>query len=613
MWVNEMKLSIVVLTSKDLEITQQCLRHIRRYANEPYELIVIDNGATVETTKYLQSIEDIKLISNSQNLGVARGYNQGAELARGTHILFMRQFSLLAESSLSSMARCMETQKNAAMVGPVSNDVSGNQRISIPYQDFSEIDEFARMNGRKNPGAYKQVFRLLSHCLLVKKESFDDIGGFDEEFGLETYEDDDLCLRASNKGYSLHIALDAFVHYVNPLSLPNADITQYYTMLQQNRQKAIDKWGFDIADYLLGLRLPITISLCMIVRNEEKVLARCLDCVKDIVDEMIIVDTGSVDSTKEIARHYTDKIYDFPWIDDFAAARNFAFQQATQEYILWLDADDIFADDDQKKLLGLKQTLDPSIDSITMNYYLAFDQQGNVVSSNRRNRLVKRSNNFQWIGAVHEYLAVYGKIVDSDMAVIHKSEWHDSERNLNIYEKRLNAGEIFSPRDQYYYANELLDHKHYDKAIEWYQMFLKGGQGWVEDNIAACRKTADCYFQQGDPDNALKYIFQSFLYDSPRAEFCCQLGYHFLTAGRLKEAAFWYKLATQLKKPIDSRGFINHACWTWIPHLQLCVCYDRMGDYELAYEHNEVAASFIPDDESVKNNREYLKKRLGRG
>ncbi len=605
-----MEISIVLLTYTRLDLIRQCLEHIGRYADLPYELIVISNGSDPETIKYLQEQENIQLRLHSDNIGVAGGYNEGFELARGDYILFMNQYSLLSEYCLSSMLQCLKSSAQAALAGPVSNDVSGHQRIQVSYRDISGIEEFAQANREKNLGKTKPVFRLLSHCMLAKKEVLKELGGFDERFSPETYEDDDLCLRAVNKGYSLYIALDAFAHYVNPLLQPLADIDQYYQILYENKQKAIAKWGFDIAEYLLALRIPITISLCMIVRNEEKVLARCLDCVKAIVDEIIIVDTGSTDNTKAIAGRYTDNIYDFPWIDDFAAARNFAFQHATRDYILWLDADDVLADGDQAKLLAVKQNLDPSTDSLTMNYHLAFDQQGNVVFSNRRNRLVKRSNNFQWIGAVHEYLSVYGKIVDTDIAVIHKSEWHDSERNLQIYEKRLQAGEVFSPRDQYYYANELMDHKNYEKASEWYQIFLAGGQGWVEDNLAACRKLAECFFQLGDFDNALRHSFQSFAYDTPRAEFCCQLGYYFLNAGKFKEAVFWYKLATQVEKPLASRGFINHACWTWLPHIQLCVCYDRMGEYELAYRHNEIAATYIPDDARIINNREYLQKRL---
>ena len=71
-------------------------------------------------------------------------------------------------------------------------------------------------------------------------------------------------------------------------------------------------------------------SLCMIVRQEEKALARCLEGIADAVEEIVIVDMGSTDRTKEIARQFTDKIYDFPWMDDFAAARNFAFSKGTE-------------------------------------------------------------------------------------------------------------------------------------------------------------------------------------------------------------------------------------------------------------------------------------------
>ena len=74
-----------------------------------------------------------------------------------------------------------------------------------------------------------------------------------------------------------------------------------------------------------------TISLCMIVKNESDVLGRCLDSAADLVDEIVIVDTGSTDNTKEIASKYTNQIFDFPWRDDFAAARNFAFAQGKSD------------------------------------------------------------------------------------------------------------------------------------------------------------------------------------------------------------------------------------------------------------------------------------------
>ena len=96
----------------------------------------------------------------------------------------------------------------------------------------------------------------------------------------------------------------------------------------------------------------ISISLCMIVKNEEKVLSRCLDSLKGLMDEIIIVDTGSTDRTKEIARQYTDKVYDFFWCEDFAAARNFSFSKATMEYIYAPDADEYLDETNGAWLMG---------------------------------------------------------------------------------------------------------------------------------------------------------------------------------------------------------------------------------------------------------------------
>lgn len=356
----------------------------------------------------------------------------------------------------------------------------------------------------------------------------------------------------------------------------------------------------------------ITISLCMIVKNEAATIERCLRSVASATDEIIIVDTGSTDQTKELVRQFTDKIYDFPWIDDFAAARNAAFSHATQEYILWLDADDILLPNDLEKLLLLKQNADRTVDSYIMHYNVSFDENGNVVSTLGRNRLVKRSKHFQWIGAVHECLAVGGKVTETDISVTHKKEHHDTyDRNLMIYENRLAKGEEFSPRDLYYYANELNDHHRYEDAITYYQKALDTSLCWVEDNISACGKLADCYSMLGDNQNKLRYTYLSFNYDTPRAEFCCRLGYHFLGLKKYQQAIFWYTLAINLQKPQDQLALLNNACWTWLPHLQLCVCYANIGEVQLAIEHNKIAESYIPNHPSILHNNRYFAQLAG--
>ena len=95
-----------------------------------------------------------------------------------------------------------------------------------------------------------------------------------------------------------------------------------------------------------------SLSLCMIVKDEEDVIDRVLTCSNRFADEIIIVDTGSKDKTKEICKNFTDKIYDFVWCDNFSLARNFSFSKATKEYIMWLDADDYITEQNIQKIIA---------------------------------------------------------------------------------------------------------------------------------------------------------------------------------------------------------------------------------------------------------------------
>lgn len=350
----------------------------------------------------------------------------------------------------------------------------------------------------------------------------------------------------------------------------------------------------------------ISVSLCMIVKNEEETLGRCLASIAPHVNEIIIVDTGSDDRTIDIARQYTEHIHHFAWTDDFAAARNYAFSLATGDYILWLDADDIVRQKDQTKFAALLLTLDPAVDSVSMPYILATDEFGNPQSAIRRNRLVKRSRRFQWIGPVHEYLQVHGLTLNSDIAITHCSLRHDSDRNITIYEKRIAAGEALSPRDLFYYANELKDHARYEEAIRCYNKFIDTGDCWIEDLLSCCSRMADCYHELQDTRNELESTLRALQYAAPRADTCCRLGFYFLQKNDLAVAVHWYETAAALPPPEESWGFTNRACSTWLPHLQLCVCYDRLGKYELAHQHNEKAGEYRPTDRKILYNRSYL-------
>lgn len=350
-----------------------------------------------------------------------------------------------------------------------------------------------------------------------------------------------------------------------------------------------------------------SISLCMIVKNENEVIDRCLNCVKDIVDEIVIVDTGSTDNTKEIVKGYTDKVYDFRWINDFSAARNFAYSKATMDYILWLDADDIILEEDIIKLKYLKQSLDTDVDVVMMKYNVGFDEKGNVTLSYFRERLSKRKNNYRWVEAVHEYLEISGEISNSNICITHKKERAPEQaRNLHIYERLISSGRALSIRGLYYYARELYYNGKYNDAIKCFSRFLDSEKGWIEDNISACDILSKCYFVIKDDKNMVISLLRSFKYDTPRADICCDLGQYFLSKRDYQKAIFWYKLVTELVKPTDNWGFISHDNWGYVPCMQLCVCYDKLGNREEAIKYNNKAGDYKPNDPAVIYNINYF-------
>ena len=352
----------------------------------------------------------------------------------------------------------------------------------------------------------------------------------------------------------------------------------------------------------------VTISLCMIVKNEDQVLARCLNSVKELVDEIIIIDTGSTDNTKEIAKEFTEKVFDFNWIDNFSSARNYSFSKATMDYILWLDADDIIIPEEQIKFKFLKENLNPSVDVVMMKYNVGFDENDNITLSYFRERLVKRINSYCWKEPVHEFLELWGNINNADVCITHKKEKaSEPGRNIKIYENILSSGNDLSSRGMYYYARELSSYGKYDKAIEYFNKFLDNKQGWVEDNIGACYNLSLCYNNINDKKNVLRSLLRSFEYEIPRAEICCELGYYYLNLQDYNKAIFWYKLATNLEKPIDNWGFLLHDCWGYLPNIQLCVCYDKIGNINEAIKHNDIAGKYKPNSTAVEYNKNYFK------
>jgi glycosyltransferase involved in cell wall biosynthesis len=346
----------------------------------------------------------------------------------------------------------------------------------------------------------------------------------------------------------------------------------------------------------------------MIVKNEELVIGRCLESVKDLVDEIIIVDTGSTDKTKEIVSEYTDKIYDFEWGYDFSAARNFSFSKATKDFIFWLDADDIIMQKDRNKFLKLKQVLTDEIDVVMLKYNVEFDETGKPSHMFQRERIFRRNMDFKWEGRIHEAIKLSGNVINSDVAVSHKPVMSikDRGRNLTIFEKMIENGVEFTAREQNYYAVELEYNSRYEDAIVEFEKYLAREDGWLEQQLTSCQELGKCYKELGDEKMELYSYFRSFDYDVPRSEICCDIGKYFYEREKHQQSIEWYKIALENDINDFQDGYRISDAYDIIPAIHLCASYEKLGEIEKSIYYHEMTKKFNPNHPAVIRNNHYF-------
>lgn len=321
--------------------------------------------------------------------------------------------------------------------------------------------------------------------------------------------------------------------------------------------------------------LMITISLCMIVKNEEKILARCLDSVADLMDEIIIVDTGSTDATKEIAARYTDKIYDFTWINDFSAARNFAFSKAGMEYIYSADADEVLSAENRERFQILKETLLPEIDIVQMKYGNQL-QHGTVYNFDEeyRPKLFKRQREFVWVEPIHETIRLEPVVFDSDIVITHMPENSHAKRDLQIFAGQIEKGLRLSRRLHNLYARELYlagDEEDLDRADAYFQMAAADVDRTAEEFAQSCCVLVKAARWRKDTVTFFKYA-SKMLAGEGCSEICCELGHFYEELGDLEEAVIWYYNAVYETSPVLSLGAGGKE-----PLEGLVRCYKKMG------------------------------------
>lgn len=332
----------------------------------------------------------------------------------------------------------------------------------------------------------------------------------------------------------------------------------------------------------------ITISLCMIVKNEEKILKRCLDSVADLVEELIIVDTGSTDATMKIAAEYPGvKLYQFEWIDDFSAARNFAFSKATQEYIYSADADEVLDEENRKRFRILKEAMLPEIEIVQMKYgnQLRFGTVYNY-DEEYRPKLFKRLRSFIWHEAIHETINVTPVIYDSDVVITHMPEQLNAGRDFSAFARLIHKGERLSKRLQNMYAKELFiagEDTDFVQAGSYFEESAKDTDRDEEEVKEACLVTAVAARRSGDEFKFLKYAIKV-IASGGCSEICCELGSFYYYKKDYEEAAIWFYNACYQTEALLALKTTGKE-----PMNKLADCYDGMGLFDVAESYRKEA------------------------
>ncbi|MFS0556281.1 glycosyltransferase [Brevibacillus sp. 179-C9.3 HS] len=231
------------------------------------------------------------------------------------------------------------------------------------------------------------------------------------------------------------------------------------------------------------------ISLCMIVKNEAECIHKCLESVKDLVDEMIIVDTGSTDKTVEICESFGAVVHSFEWQDNFAEARNYGIEKATGDWILWMDADEELDKEDGKKLKELIRDKEDSLFYIHLINYIGDEINEDDAFHIAHSRLFRNGIGFRFHFPIHETLNVEEILrdltEDNQIQILPVRIYHYGymnectgrknkfERNIQLLMKEWDK-EDHSPWIEYHLASEFSRIQEHEKTFKFVNLSIIG-------------------------------------------------------------------------------------------------------------------------------------------
>ncbi len=336
------------------------------------------------------------------------------------------------------------------------------------------------------------------------------------------------------------------------------------------------------------------ISLCMIVKDEEEFLGDCLLSVRDIVDEIIIVDTGSTDETLAIAKEFGAKVFTYRWNDSFCDARNYSLEKSSYEWALILDADERLMDKDSKKLLDFVKTTALDGAHFVVYNYIGEANSGQYTLHNAL-RLVRNNGMYRFKGDIHEQIMrtdnktepINKLFAVTDIGVHHLGYLDDvakkkdkRNRNIPILEKELEK-DPQNPFTLFNLGNEYMALKDYRKAISIFgsaKMKYNPHEAYAPHLLF---RMAMCYYTLRMFDNAAAVLGEGLSVYSGCTDMMYLKGLVFMEDRRYTMALECFQKAMEMGEPHPTIKF-SDDCATIKPLLSSALIYEKLKDFDKA-------------------------------
>ena len=244
----EPRVSVVVVTYNNLDLTRACLDSVARYSDYAnLEVIVVDNASSDDTPAFLAEWaaggRDRQIVLNPDNRGFAAANNQGLALASGDFLVLLNNDTYVTPGWVATLASHLRRNEKLGMLGPVTNNIGNEARIEIRYDDMAQMLRAAGVYTRSHAGQLTPLRTAAFFCVMLRRAVYEKVGPLDEVFGIGFFEDDDYCRRVEQAGWSIACADDVFVHHNLSASFNKLKQETRQTLFEQNKATYEAKWG----------------------------------------------------------------------------------------------------------------------------------------------------------------------------------------------------------------------------------------------------------------------------------------------------------------------------------------------------------------------------------